>query len=83
MTHNLLVFPDDTAQCIIDPIRAAKRSLNIRMFLFTDPTLLHEVIAAKRRGVKVRVMLNPARRNGESENNETGRSAGCCRGRGS
>jgi len=71
MTHNLLVFPDDTAQCIIDPIRAAKRSLNIRMFLFTDPTLLHEVIAAKRRGVKVRVMLNPARRNGESENNET------------
>ncbi|SFL34197.1 Phosphatidylserine/phosphatidylglycerophosphate/cardiolipin synthase [Bradyrhizobium sp. NFR13] len=71
MTHNLLVFPDDTAQCIIDPIRAAKRSLNIRMFLFTDPTLLNEVIAAKRRGVKVRVMLNPARRNGESENDET------------
>jgi cardiolipin synthase len=71
MTHSLLVFPDDTAQCIVDPIRAAKRSLNIRMFLFTDPTLLHEVIAAKQRGVTVRVMLNPARRNGESENDET------------
>jgi phosphatidylserine/phosphatidylglycerophosphate/cardiolipin synthase-like enzyme len=71
MSHSLLVFPDDTAQTIIEPIRAAKRSINIRMFLFTDPTLLHEVIAARRRGIYVRVMLNPARRSGESENDET------------
>lgn len=71
MSHTLIVFPDDTAQAIIDPIRAAKRSLNIRMFLFTDPALLNEVIDAKRRGVHVRVMLNPARRSGESENDET------------
>ena len=40
------------------------------MFLFTDPTLLEAVIAAKQRGVKVRVMLNPARRSGETENEE-------------
>jgi phosphatidylserine/phosphatidylglycerophosphate/cardiolipin synthase-like enzyme len=71
MSHTLIVFPDDTAQTIIGPIRAAKSSLNIRMFLFTDPALLDEVIAAKRRGVKVRVMLNPARRSGESDNDET------------
>jgi len=45
---------------------AAKRALNIRMFLFTEPTLLHAVIAAHQRGVNVRVMLNPARRNGIS-----------------
>ena len=38
------------------------------MFLFTDPTLLDAVIAAKKRGVRVRVMLNPARRSGENEN---------------
>jgi len=38
------------------------------MFLFTDDTLLAAVIAAKQRGVKVRVMLNPARRSGETEN---------------
>jgi phosphatidylserine/phosphatidylglycerophosphate/cardiolipin synthase-like enzyme len=68
MTHSLIVLPDDTAKPIIDAIAAAKTSLNIRMFLFTDPTLLHTVIAAKRRGVHVRVMLNPARRSGESEN---------------
>ena len=68
MSHSLIVLPDDTVNAIIEPINAAKRSLNIRMFLFTDPTLLRAVIAAKQRGVNVRVMLNPARRNGKSEN---------------
>jgi cardiolipin synthase len=41
------------------------------MFLFTDPGLTNAVIAAKHRGVKVRVMLNPARRGGECENDLT------------
>jgi cardiolipin synthase len=68
MSHTLIVLPDDTARSILDPIDAAARSLNIRMFLFTDPTLLHAVIAAKHRGVRVRVMLNPARRDGKSDN---------------
>jgi cardiolipin synthase A/B len=71
MSHTLIVLPDDTAKPILDAINAAKHKLNIRMFLFTDPTLLDTVIAAKRRGVKVRVMLNPARRSGENENQES------------
>ncbi len=70
MHHSLIVLPDDTAKPILDALAAAKRSLNIRMFLFTDPTLLESVVAAHRRGVKVRVMLNPARRSGEEENKE-------------
>jgi cardiolipin synthase A/B len=68
MSHRLIILPDDTADAIIDPINAACHSLNIRMFLFTDPTLLNAVIAAKRRGVHVRIMLNPARRDGTSDN---------------
>ena len=68
MSHRLIVLPDDGADAIIDPIRAARHSLNIRMFLFTDPTLLNAVIAARRRGVNVRVMLNPIRRDGTSDN---------------
>jgi len=68
MTHQLIVLPDDTAKPILDAINGAKSALNIRMFLFTDETLLAAVIAAKQRGVHVRVMLNPARRTGESEN---------------
>ena len=71
MSHSLIVLPDDTAKPILDALASAEKSLNIRMFLFTDPTLLDAVIAAKRRGVLVRVMLNPARRSGESENEES------------
>jgi cardiolipin synthase len=70
MSHTLIVLPDDTAKPILDPINAAKKSLNIRMFLFTEPTLLEAVVGAKQRGVNVRVMLNPARRSGETENEE-------------
>jgi cardiolipin synthase len=71
MSHSLIVLPEDTAQPILDALSAARRSIQIRMFLFTDPGLTNAVIAARRRGVKVRVMLNPARRGGESENDET------------
>ena len=70
MTHQLIVLPDDTAKPIVDAIDGATKALNIRMFLFTDTTLIDAVIAAHKRGVKVRVMLNPARRSGESENEE-------------
>jgi cardiolipin synthase A/B len=68
MPHRLIVLPDDTADAIIDPIKAARHTLNIRMFLFTDPSLLDAVIAARQRGVYVRVMLNPSRRDGTTDN---------------
>ena len=71
VSHRLIVLPDDTASAIIGPIEAAGRTLNIRMFLFTDPSLLNAVIAARHRGVHVRVMLNPARRDGTNENEQT------------
>jgi phosphatidylserine/phosphatidylglycerophosphate/cardiolipin synthase-like enzyme len=61
-------MPDDSAQPILEAIAAAQESLRIKMFLFSDPTLLAAVVAAQKRGVKVRVMLNPARRGGEPEN---------------
>ena len=63
-------MPDDTAQPILDAIERAEISLRIKMFIFTDSRLLHAVIAAQRRGVKVRIMLNPERRDGEKENDE-------------
>ncbi len=68
MHRSLIVLPDDTGQPIVDAIAAAKESLRIKMFLFSDPGLLAAVIAAQQRGVQVRVMLNPARRSGEVEN---------------
>jgi cardiolipin synthase len=66
--RSIIVFPDDTVKSIVDAINDAHKSILIKMFLFSDPELLAAVIAAKHRGVKVKVMLNPARRNGEEEN---------------
>lgn len=72
MSHRtIIVLPDDTAGEIIDAIDNAKESLLIKMFLFSDPPLINAVIEAKNRGVKVKVMLNPVRNNGEEENEET------------
>jgi phosphatidylserine/phosphatidylglycerophosphate/cardiolipin synthase-like enzyme len=71
MSHSLLVLPDDSAKPILDAINRATKSLRVKMFLFSHPELLKAVIDAKKRGVNVRVMLNPARRSGQSENAET------------
>jgi cardiolipin synthase A/B len=71
MSHSLIVLPDDSAQPIIDAINRATKSLRVKMFLFSHPGLLKAVVEAKKRGVRVQVMLNPARRSGQSENAET------------
>jgi phosphatidylserine/phosphatidylglycerophosphate/cardiolipin synthase-like enzyme len=71
MSHRLIVLPDDTPKPLLDALAAARMSINIRMFLFTDPDMLAAVQAARARGVKVRVMLNPQRRDGTSDNEET------------
>ncbi len=71
MSRSLIVLPDDSARPILDAINGATKSLRIKMFVFSDPALLQAVIGAQRRGVKVRVMLNPTRRSGETENEES------------
>ena len=72
MSHRtLIVLPDDTAREIIDAIDNAKATILIKMFLFSDVILINAVVAAKKRGVNVRVMLNPVRHDGEPENENT------------
>ena len=69
MSHRaLIVLPDESAKPFLDAIGGAKKSLQIKMFVFSDPDLLKAVIAVHERGVKVRVMLNAARRSGEDDN---------------
>src|SRR5437879_443021 len=70
-SRSLIVLPDDAATPILEAIGEAKASLCVKMFVFSDPALIGAVIAAKRRGVHVRVMLNPARRSGEDDNEGT------------
>lgn len=71
MSRSLIVLPDDSARPILEAINHAAKSLRIKMFVFSDSAVLQAVIAAQKRGVNVRVMLNPARRSGESENEDT------------
>jgi phosphatidylserine/phosphatidylglycerophosphate/cardiolipin synthase-like enzyme len=72
--RSLLVMPDDTGQPILDALAAARKSLLVKMFLFTDPELIGATIDAHRRGVAVRVLLNAARRNGDDDNAESRRA---------
>jgi cardiolipin synthase A/B len=71
MSRSILVLPDDSAAPIIEAINRATKSIRIKMFIFSDPSLLKAVIAARHRGVDVRVMLNPERRDGKKENDES------------
>jgi phosphatidylserine/phosphatidylglycerophosphate/cardiolipin synthase-like enzyme len=70
MARSLIVLPDETAKPILDAIDGAKKSLRIKMFVFSDPAVLKAILAAKQRGVKIRLMLNPARRSGVAENED-------------
>ncbi|TMA84375.1 MAG: phospholipase [Deltaproteobacteria bacterium] len=70
-SRHLVVLPDDSARPILDAIGAASRSIRVKMFVFSDPALTGAMLAARRRGLKVRVMLNPARRSGEEDNEKT------------
>jgi cardiolipin synthase len=71
MARSLIVLPEDTAKPILAAIEGASQTIRVKMFVFSDPSLLNAVIAAKRRGVNVRVMLNSARRSGEHDNETT------------
>ncbi|OFJ54448.1 phospholipase D-like domain-containing protein [Mycolicibacterium grossiae] len=68
MTRSLIILPDDSAQPVLDAIAGARRSVRIKMFAFSHTPLLDAVVAAHRRGVMVQVMLNPARRDGMTDN---------------
>ena len=69
--RSLIVLPDESAKPFLAAINGAKQSLQIKMFVFSDPGLLQAVADAHKRGVKVRVMLNAARRDGEDDNKES------------
>jgi len=68
--HQLVIVPDHGIEPFQTAIRSATEALDIKMFQFTEPRLLKEVADAHRRGVKVRVMLNPSRFTGEHDNDE-------------
>ncbi len=71
MSRTLIVMPDDTTKPMLDAINGATKSIRVKMFVFSDPAFLEAILAAKKRGIDVRVMLNAARRSGKSDNADT------------
>ena len=67
---HLIVEPDDGVEPLLAVIALTKKTLDIKQFKFTEPSLIQAVIDALHRGVHVRVMLNPTRSTGERDNDE-------------
>jgi phosphatidylserine/phosphatidylglycerophosphate/cardiolipin synthase-like enzyme len=55
-SRSFIVSPDDSAAPILDAINRASKSLRVKMFTFSDPSLMQAVIAAHSRGVKVQII---------------------------
>ena len=58
-----------SSRCAI--LSSAEKSLLIKQFTFSEPTLLQAVTDRKNAGVEVRVMLNPKRSGGDRANDDT------------
>jgi len=67
----VIVEPDDGLEPILGFIASAKRSLRIKQFEVSEPALVDAIKLAKRRGIAVRVMLNPLRASGQRDNDAT------------
>ena len=68
---HLIVEPDDGVGPVHDFISSAEKTLLIKQFTFSEPTLLQAVKDRKDAGVEIRVMLNPKRSGGDRANDET------------
>jgi phosphatidylserine/phosphatidylglycerophosphate/cardiolipin synthase-like enzyme len=53
----LLVFPDDDEQLLIERIDAARTRIYVKFYLLTDPRIFDALTNAERRGVDVRVLI--------------------------
>jgi cardiolipin synthase len=67
----VLVQPNDGVLPLLELIGNAERSVWIKQFTFTHPTLLNAVVAAHNAGRDIRVMLNPTRSSGDRVNDAT------------
>jgi len=64
----LLVLPDDGGQAIPEALAAARRRAWVEMYLLTDGDALDALVAARRAGADVRVLLEPAPYGGGADN---------------
>jgi phosphatidylserine/phosphatidylglycerophosphate/cardiolipin synthase-like enzyme len=65
-----ILQPEQGSQPVLDLINGAQASIRLKMFTFTSDDIAEALIAAQRRGVLVRIMLNPARSSGSRANDD-------------
>ncbi len=65
-----IVEPEEGSQPVLDLINGAEKTICLKMFTFTADDIAEALIAARARGVVVRVMLNPARSSGSRANDD-------------
>lgn len=71
-THqSLLVMPDDGATAVVELIDTAQGELRLKQFKLQSQEILEALLRAHRRGVQVRVMLNPHTSGGDRWNDAT------------
>ncbi len=71
-THqSLLVMPDDGATAVVELIDTAQGELRLKQFKLQSQDILDALLRAHRRGVLVRVMLNPHTSGGDRWNDAT------------
>jgi len=68
MNRRVMITPDDGIEPLLEAIAGALRTIDVKMFAFTEPLLERALLEATARGVKVRLMLNPVRATGERDN---------------
>ena len=67
----LIIEPDMGKTPILSAIKDAKSSIDLEVYLFSDTDVLQELEDAKKRGVKIRVILEENPYGGYSSNTET------------
>jgi cardiolipin synthase len=66
--RTLVVQPDDGVDPVLGLLVAATTSLRVKQFTLSEPRIVQSLLDAHRRGVAVRVMLNPQHSSGDHPN---------------
>ena len=69
--RTLIVQPDDTVLPVLGLVTMAARSVDVKQFSLDEVRIVQALVDAHRRGVAVRVMLNPHRSSGDRANDGT------------
>ena len=66
-----IILPNDGINEVLSFIRSATTTIDCKHFKLTDPAVIQELMNAQKRGIAVRVMLNPKRSDGSRVNDQT------------